>query len=70
MNDRKLVTTIAHIRRGIQNDEAQFFWTLGRWDINAGFFWGFGLGFTLLRGEWEVTLGPFSIGAIASGGRR
>ena len=52
------------IRRGLETNEAQWFWKLGRWDVSAGVFKGFGLGFTVQQGEWDLTLGPFGIGGV------
>lgn len=56
------MTTVAYIWRNVQNDEAQFFGKVGRWDISAGFFKGFGLGFLVRPGEFDLTLGCFSVG--------
>jgi hypothetical protein len=52
------------IRRSWETEEAYWFWRLGRWDVSAGLFHGFGLGVTVQQGEWDVTLGPFSIGGV------
>jgi len=50
------------LRYSLANEEPYWFWTWGRWDCNAGFFKGFGVGATIQREQWDVTLGPFCAG--------
>ncbi len=55
------------IRRDIRNEEPTWMGDLGSWEWGAGFFKGFGIGFTIRSDEFDVTFGPFAIGGIRRG---
>jgi hypothetical protein len=62
-----LSSRVEYVIRNARQGEAQFFWTWGQWDVCAGFFVGFGLGFTILHNEWDLTIGPYSIWGVLRG---
>lgn len=63
----RLPKIVRAILRDVENNEPTWGATFGGWDTYAGFFKGFGLGLTIQVDEFDLTLGPLSLGGVKRG---
>lgn len=51
-----------NVAYNFQRNEAAWTPTIGKWEVSAGFFKGFGLALVVFDGDLDLVIGPFSFG--------